>query len=209
MSVSFLLLLLFLLFSSFYFAKRKLRACLSKHSSIDAFASAALSPEIHMKDTCAFGNSDAQSIFSIVSMQKRQRNTQRCSLTRCKTKLLFAHFITKSGLIIIMGVWELPYNLQKVLRISQCSSQCKKKQIQILTIISPIITPRGLGIKQCCSVFLVPAETVHLHFYLLRWSRTDALDKRSKERHFSVRQKEKSLKKQKKKERKSVNFLEI
>lgn len=68
MSVSFLLLLLFLLFSSFYFAKRKLRACLSKHSSIDAFASAALSPEIHMKDTCAFGNSDAQSIFSIVSM---------------------------------------------------------------------------------------------------------------------------------------------
>lgn len=41
----------------------------------------------------------------------RRRNTQRCTLTRRKAKLLFAHFITKSGLIIITGVWELPYNL--------------------------------------------------------------------------------------------------
>lgn len=96
----------------------------------------------------------------------RRRNTQRCSLTRRKTKLLFAHFITKSGLIIITGVWELPYNLWKVLRITQSTPQWKRHKYKYVQLF-PRHNTQG-SVNQMALSVAAPVEIIHPHFYLLR-----------------------------------------
>lgn len=78
----------------------------------------------------------SQRIYRNRDTRGHRGETQRCSLTRCKTKLVFAHFISKSGLIIIMGVWELPYNLWKVLRITQNTPQQKRNKYKYLQLFS-------------------------------------------------------------------------
>ena len=104
---------MFVFFCFLFFCQKKDESrfsWLSKQSSIDAFLLQHFPlTHNHTNYMCTFKLTRA--IASTFRIVKTQRNTQRCSLTRCKTKLLFADFITKSGLIIIMGVWELPYNL--------------------------------------------------------------------------------------------------